>query len=100
MGLSAVFPVLHGLKVYGIEKMNDQIGLTWLVGQGVLYILGAGIYAVSQDLLTSYTAVKRFHTHKGSRLESLNDGGQEDSMFGEVLIKFFMFWSCLQQSFT
>ena len=99
MGLSAVFPVLHGLKVYGIEKMNDQIGLTWLVGQGVLYILGAGIYAVSQGLLTSYTAGKKFHTHRGSRLESLNDGGQGNLMFGEVPIKSFMFWSYLQQAF-
>ena len=47
MGLSAVFPVLHGLKLYGIEQMRDRIGLTWLVLQGALYILGAGLYAVS-----------------------------------------------------
>ncbi|MCJ1350544.1 MAG: hypothetical protein MMC33_000525 [Icmadophila ericetorum] len=45
MGLSAVVPVLHGLKIYGVAQMNQQIGLLWLVGQGVLYILGAGIYA-------------------------------------------------------
>ena len=47
MGLSGVFPVLHGLKMYGIEQLNKQIGLSWLVLQGVLYILGAAIYAVS-----------------------------------------------------
>ena len=47
LGLSAVVPVLHGLKIYGVAQMNQQIGLLWLVGQGVLYILGAGIYAVS-----------------------------------------------------
>jgi adiponectin receptor len=47
MGLSALFPVLHGLKLYGIEQMQDRIGLTWLVLQGFLYILGAGLYAVS-----------------------------------------------------
>ncbi|KAL9596140.1 MAG: hypothetical protein Q9219_006001 [cf. Caloplaca sp. 3 TL-2023] len=46
MGLSAVLPVLHGLKLYGLQQMNDRIGLFWLVLQGVLYILGAGIYAV------------------------------------------------------
>jgi len=45
MGLSAVFPVLHGLKLYGIQKTQDRIGLKWLVLQGFLYILGAGIYA-------------------------------------------------------
>jgi adiponectin receptor len=47
MGLSAVFPVLHGMELYGINEMRGRIGLTWLVLQGVLYILGAGLYAVS-----------------------------------------------------
>ncbi|KUJ07509.1 HlyIII-domain-containing protein [Mollisia scopiformis] len=45
MGLSAVFPVVHGVEMYGIEDMKDRIGLTWLVLQGFLYILGAGLYA-------------------------------------------------------
>ncbi|KAK4570356.1 hypothetical protein LTR86_002436 [Recurvomyces mirabilis] len=45
MGLSAVVPVIHGLQIYGAEQMEDQIGLSWLVGQGMLYILGAAIYA-------------------------------------------------------
>jgi adiponectin receptor len=49
MGLSAIFPVLHGLLRYGASQMRKQIGLSWLVLQGVLYILGAGIYAVSLD---------------------------------------------------
>lgn len=47
MGLSAVVPVLHGLQLYGLQLMNSLIGLDWLVLQGVLYILGAFIYAVS-----------------------------------------------------
>lgn len=46
LGLSAVFPVLHGLKLHGIRNMESQIGLSWLVLQGVLYIIGAGLYAV------------------------------------------------------
>jgi adiponectin receptor len=46
MGLSAIFPVLHGVKMYGIEDMRDRIGLVWLLLQGFLYILGAGLYAV------------------------------------------------------
>ncbi|KAF7509939.1 hypothetical protein GJ744_007253 [Endocarpon pusillum] len=45
MGLSAVFPVLHGLRLYGASQMKKQIGLSWLVLQGGLYILGAAIYA-------------------------------------------------------
>lgn len=47
MGLSAVVPVLHGLKLYGLQEMNDRISLVWLVTQGFLYVLGAGLYAVS-----------------------------------------------------
>ncbi|KAI4089514.1 MAG: hypothetical protein LQ344_005340 [Seirophora lacunosa] len=45
MGLSAVVPVLHGLKLYGLRQMNDRISLSWLVSQGFLYVLGAGLYA-------------------------------------------------------
>jgi predicted membrane channel-forming protein YqfA (hemolysin III family) len=65
MGLSAIFPVLHGLKIYGVNEMRDRIGLTWLVLQGFLYILGAGLYAVSsfsshdRNILTSLGALAR-----------------------------------------
>jgi adiponectin receptor len=47
MGLSAVVPVIHGLQMYGYKQLEDQIGLTWLVTQGLLYIIGAMLYAVS-----------------------------------------------------
>lgn len=51
MGMSAVVPVLHGVKIFGAAQMERQIGLSWLVTQGLLYILGAGIYAVSSVLI-------------------------------------------------
>jgi adiponectin receptor len=47
LGLSALFPVLHGVTRFGIRQMNEQIGLFWVVFQGLLYIVGACIYAVS-----------------------------------------------------
>ena len=47
MGLSAVVPVVHGWRLYGIEQLERQIGLSWMVLQGLLYIAGAAIYAVS-----------------------------------------------------
>ena len=47
MGLSAILPVIHGLALYGFTSMNGRIGLSWLVLQGMLYIAGAGLYAVS-----------------------------------------------------
>lgn len=46
MGLSAVVPVIHGIKLYGTTQMVPLIGLPWLVSQGVLYVVGAAIYAV------------------------------------------------------
>ena len=46
MGLSAVFPVIHGVLMYGLIQMNSRIGLPWLMLQGALYIIGAGFYAV------------------------------------------------------
>jgi len=45
MGLSAIFPVLHGLSRWGIESMQNRIGLSWVVLQGTLYIAGAALYA-------------------------------------------------------
>jgi len=45
MGLSAVVPVFHGLQLYGVEKMTQLIGLPWLLVQGLLYLIGAGLYA-------------------------------------------------------
>ena len=47
LGLTAVAPVTHGLCLYGLDQMYKQIGLPWLVTQGLLYLLGALIYAVS-----------------------------------------------------
>jgi adiponectin receptor len=48
MGLTAVAPVTHGLWLYGLDQMYKQIGLPWLVIQGLLYLLGALIYAASR----------------------------------------------------
>lgn len=47
MGLSAIFPVVHGVRLYGMSRANDQIGLWWLVLEGFLYVTGAALYAVS-----------------------------------------------------
>jgi adiponectin receptor len=49
MGLSAIVPVLHGLRTHGWAETDNHIGLTWLLLQGFLYILGAGLYAVSNS---------------------------------------------------
>lgn len=48
MGLSAVIPVVHGIQIYGIKQLERQMGLSYVVSQGVLYITGAALYAVRQ----------------------------------------------------
>ncbi|GAA6032795.1 hypothetical protein JCM8097_000792 [Rhodosporidiobolus ruineniae] len=45
MGLSAVFPVGHGVVRYGLEGASVAISLPWLVLGGALYIAGALLYA-------------------------------------------------------
>ncbi|RKF57778.1 ADIPOR-like receptor SPBC12C2.09c [Erysiphe neolycopersici] len=45
MGLSALFPVIHGLKIYGFHTMRSRIGLVGLVFEGIFYIMGASLYA-------------------------------------------------------
>ena len=45
MGLSAILPVCHGLQLYSMDTLERRIGLSWLILQGVLYVLGAAVYA-------------------------------------------------------
>ncbi|KAI7213727.1 HlyIII-domain-containing protein [Hortaea werneckii] len=45
MGMSAVVPVIHGIRLYGLAQLEEKIGLSWLVTQGLLYVAGAAIYA-------------------------------------------------------
>jgi adiponectin receptor len=47
MGTSAIVPVLHGIYLFGFPQLERQMGVSWLVLQGILYISGAAIYAVS-----------------------------------------------------
>lgn len=51
MGLSAVIPILHGIRLYGLNRMVNLIGLPWLVLQGLSYLVGASIYAVSLQIV-------------------------------------------------
>ena len=48
MGLSSVWSVLHGIELFGFEQLHKQIGLWWMILEGVLYISGALLYAVLQ----------------------------------------------------
>lgn len=95
MGLSAVFPVLHGLEMYGFEDMRHRIGLTWMLLQGFMYILGAGLYAVSTfiqvatdwgvELFEITLLMESLYSLAGQRVRR-----RDHTIFGEVLIRFSM----------
>jgi predicted membrane channel-forming protein YqfA (hemolysin III family) len=82
MGLSAVFPVLHGIELYGIHEMRDRMGLIWVVLQGFLYILGAGLYAVSHSKSRAGPEVDLL------RLAGPNVHGQALLISGEARIRY------------
>jgi hypothetical protein len=48
LGLSGVVPVIHGLKIYGYQGLEERMGLSLVVLHGLLYIFGAFLYAVSR----------------------------------------------------
>lgn len=88
MGLSALLPVLHGVQMYGAGEMRDRIGLTWMVLEGVLYILGAGLYAVRRAHIASRMSAE-IH-----RLDGPRDHPQARMISGGAHISFFMCLWC------
>ncbi|KAF9149990.1 hypothetical protein BG015_008197 [Linnemannia schmuckeri] len=44
MGLSAVFPVVHGLVLYGFQLARKAIALDYMLLMGFFYVLGAILY--------------------------------------------------------
>lgn len=54
MGLSSIIAVIHGCFLFGTSQFHRQIQFSWMIYEGVLYISGAALYAVSSlvaDLL-------------------------------------------------
>jgi adiponectin receptor len=49
-GLSGVVPAVHGVWIYGVDTMDERMGLSWTALQAVLYIAGAALYAVRGPL--------------------------------------------------
>ena len=46
-GLSAVAPIGHGVKLFGLDQMNKQSGLPYYLLEGFLLVVGAYFYNVS-----------------------------------------------------
>jgi adiponectin receptor len=42
----AVIPTLQGVEMNGFTAMRERMGLTWVLLEGFLYVLGASLYAV------------------------------------------------------
>lgn len=47
LGTSGVVPVFHAIAVHGYQVVEDRTSISWVAIQGVLYIVGAVLYAVS-----------------------------------------------------
>jgi predicted membrane channel-forming protein YqfA (hemolysin III family) len=47
MGMSGVLPMTHAALQFGIPQARRQMGWAWYVGEGIFYVSGAAIYAVS-----------------------------------------------------
>lgn len=45
LGLSAIIPVAHVIKIYGYRTITQTMGLSYLITSGALYVVGAGLYA-------------------------------------------------------
>lgn len=45
LGLFAVVPVAHFVAMYGYRTITETMGLRFLILSGVLYVVGAGLYA-------------------------------------------------------
>jgi adiponectin receptor len=45
MGLSALIPIIHGIKLFGLKQTHNQSGMYWFCLEGLFYGLGATFYA-------------------------------------------------------
>lgn len=95
LGLSAIFPVVSGLKLYGLRALKERIALDWLVAHGLMYIIGAAIYAVR-----SPAARIDVHALTNSSCDFPNAFGRGALTFGGALTRSSTFWCCALQQPT
>lgn len=50
-GLSGLAPLIHGIVIFGFMQMLTRYGMAYFLGEGLLLILGALFYAVSNFIL-------------------------------------------------
>jgi adiponectin receptor len=46
LGLSSFLPIVHGVRLHGLEEHNRRMGLVYYVGLGLCHGTGAMLYAV------------------------------------------------------
>ena len=91
MGLSAILPVLHGIQLYGIDNLRQTMGLSWVVLQGFLYVLGAGLYAVSYPGPSAFICPAARLTRPLCSLGVLKDLCLVEWIFGALPTRYFTF---------
>lgn len=92
LGLSAIFPVMSGLNLYGLGALRERIALDWLVAHGLMYIIGAAIYAVSPPAASVHGVVLT-----SLRPDFPNAFGRAALTSGVALTRSSMSWCCALQ---
>jgi adiponectin receptor len=41
LGICALVPVTHAYLIYGLERMQNEMGINWIALTGTLYVSGA-----------------------------------------------------------
>jgi adiponectin receptor len=60
IGWTGGFPMTHAAQSFGIEQAHKQMGWWYFIMEGLSYIFGANVYAVSQPTLKSRVNAKPY----------------------------------------
>lgn len=95
IGWSGAIPMTHAVQKWGRAQVDAQMGWDILFLEGLLYITGAIIYAVNIFLRGSYCKIANM-----IRLAYQSAGDLVHSIFGVILINYFICLLFLEQSCT
>lgn len=68
-GLSGLAPLAHGMKLFGFSQMMKRSGMPYYLGEGVVLLLGAFFYTVSNLAENqAYSAADSYPTDADTRI--------------------------------
>jgi predicted membrane channel-forming protein YqfA (hemolysin III family) len=107
IGWSGAFPMTHAAQTWGIEQANRQMGWWYFICEGLCYISGAIIYAVSAKC---HDYIQDFNADLKCSFVYLRDYDPVGSTYGAARIRSSMCvlwrvrhstcWGCSRRSIT